>query len=328
MSAGLITWLLATVDLPRFWAALALADVKLLAMAAVAQVGVFLVLSFRYWVLLSAIEPCRFHKTLGSYYAGIFANNFLPTGVGGDVVRSWRLRGLDIEWDRLLSSSLVDRILGLISILFLGLCGIAASEHVTLDAQSLWLLGVIFLGLPLALYVVFSPRCHRWLRQIAGGLQRFSLVNFVFRMFDQCAQYKAYPGRLLLAIGLTVLLQSLTVAAYWLIGRALGIDLSLAAYFAIVPIVVVVTNLPISLGGIGLREGAMVALLLQFGAEQSLATANAMGYLGLLLLLSLPGGLVFMARAPIADPVNQGASGRTVEANEIRKTAPPDSASP
>ena len=117
----------------------------------------------------------------------------------------------------------------------------------------------------------------------------------------------------------------MTVVSYWLIGLSIGIDLSLLAYFAIVPIVVVVTNLPISLGGIGLREGAAVALLMQFGVDQSLATANAMGYLGVLLVTSLPGGLVLLTGAPSSQESAQGETGRTVEANVTRNTEQPES---
>lgn len=320
VSVGIIWWLLATVDMARFWSAFSEADIPLLLLGILAQLGVFLVLCLRYWVMLDALHRCPLLKLPGSYYAGIFANNFLPTGVGGDVIRSWRLRGLGIGWDRLLSSSLVDRVLGLISILFLGLCGIAASDDVVLDDRSQALVIIILLALPVALVVLFSRRCHALIKRLAGGLDRFAPVRFLFQLLAQCAVYQGHIDRVLLAIGLTLLLQSLTVAAYWLIGLSIGIELSLLAYFAIVPIVVVVTNLPISLGGIGVREGAAVALLMQFGVDQSLATANAIGYLGVLLLTSLPGGLVLLTDSPAPSAGAHGESGRTVEANVTRNT--------
>lgn len=298
VSVGVLWWLFATVEMERFWSALSGADVSLLLLGVVAQLGVFLVLCVRYWVMLDALHPCPLPKLPGSYYAGIFANNFLPTGVGGDVIRSWRLRSLNIGWDRLISSSLVDRVLGLISILFLGLCGIAVSGDVVLDDNSTVLVSIILMALPVALFGLFSRRCHALIKRLIGTLDRFAPVRFLFQLLAQCAVYQGHMGRVILAIGLTLVLQSMTVASYWLIGLSIGIELSLLAYFAIVPIVVVVTNLPISLGGIGLREGAAVALLVQFGVDQSLATANAIGYLGVLLITSLPGGLVLLTRAP------------------------------
>ena len=96
-------------------------DVSFFALAILAHALAFVVLSVRWWWLLKSHEhSCKFSRIFGSYYLGLFFNNLLPTGVGGDVVRILRLRKMGINTKSLISSTIVDRIIGLTTIIAMG----------------------------------------------------------------------------------------------------------------------------------------------------------------------------------------------------------------
>ena len=117
--------------------------------------------------------------------------------------------------------------------------------------------------------------------------------------FDRLlSAFAAFRGRhdvVLAALCWSLLLQCVVVAHYYAIGLALGFDVPLYAYAFIVPIATVVMALPISINGIGVREGVFGYLLGFYGVETSASLAFAWVAYALLLATGLLGGIVFAA---------------------------------
>jgi uncharacterized membrane protein YbhN (UPF0104 family) len=109
-------------------------------------------------------------------------------------------------------------------------------------------------------------------------------------------RYRHAWSRLALALLLTVVLQALVAVCYALLGQAVGSALPPVTFFVVIPILFIIVSLPISVGGLGVREGALVALLGAAGGNASEAAAIGLLYLAVLLALTLPGGLVLLVR--------------------------------
>ena len=309
VSGGFLWWVLSRVDRAAFIDVFSGADLKLVGLAYLIHIGLFVLLWLRYATMLAALHtPLGAVRIAPSFYAGLFANNFLPTGVGGDLIRSWRLSRFGAPWDQLLSSSLVDRTIGLISIVAFGLLGLTWSEQIGLDDRARTGIYLILALIPVGIAILFWPACHRLLRRLAGPLIQFRPVQFGFSLLEQCARYRSHPGRIVAALGMTIALHSCAVLCYAALGLAMGATLSVWDYFAIVPLVLMTANLPIAVGGIGLREGVMTALLLQYGVDDSTAAAISLSYLFVLMSLSLPGGLVLL-RSPVVKPDQEPSPG-------------------
>jgi uncharacterized membrane protein YbhN (UPF0104 family) len=101
---------------------------------------------------------------------------------------------------------------------------------------------------------------------------------------------------LALALFLSFLLQANVVLYHWIVANALGVSVSLTAFFLIVPIAIVVMMIPVSINGIGVREGLFVLLLSVHGVPQAEGLAYAWVIYALLLLQGLIGGVVFAFR--------------------------------
>jgi uncharacterized protein (TIRG00374 family) len=296
VTAGLVYWLLSNVELGEI-ARMSMDVGPAVFLAAVAiHVVSFSVTAVRWWLLLRhSGERVRLQQILPSYYLGVFFNNLLPTNVGGDVVRTIYLhrRGYDLK--ALAASLIIDRSIGLLALLLVAsACAVFASQPwlgEKLRASALMILIGCLAGTALA----FSPWTGRllayWQRRASHTKRRRELLDSA----AICYSYRSNPSLLCLAVSLSVVAQSAMVVNYVLIGNSIGIDLPAVSYFVIVPVVVITTILPISLGGLGVREGALVVLLMLAGVDRQLAIGLSLIYLATFWTSTLPGALVLLA---------------------------------
>ena len=239
-------------------------------------------------LLLTLGHSPRWRALFSAFMVGAFFNQFLPSTIGGDIVRGWWLR------DHVKSGSLsiavvaVDRFFGLVGLCALGLAAAAIDPNAVRQLPAFWLVVAIVCAGCVGFWVVTRPVAARVAR-------RFSSLPLVNRVQEK-AQL-AYRGLLTLsqsrqtllgAFGLSLVVQFLIVAQYLVLSMALGLSINLWELAVLVPIVTVVTWLPVTINGIGLREVSLVALGSAFGMMPS--DAIALGWL--FMLYTLPTGVI------------------------------------
>jgi uncharacterized membrane protein YbhN (UPF0104 family) len=241
------------------------------------------VLSAARWRLLA--QPLGFQQSLlrytAYYFLGMFFNLFLPTSVGGDVVRAFYLD--DGTGQRLPAfvSVFVDRLSGLLVLLMLA-CAAVILCPIRLDAwipASVWgALACALLGLAgLPLLVRWSQRFDRLRRLVAG-------VRF----------YHNRPRLLLTITGLSVIVQGANVVLVWLLGQAIAAPVPASYYWVAVPMVTLLTLAPVSLNGMGVREGGMVLFLTPLGVDEPTALSLAFLWFSVFTAASLCGAAVYL----------------------------------
>jgi len=262
-------------------------------------VGVFLQsLAFglgglRWWLLLRVQDiNCGYREILASYYLGVFLNNFLPTGMGGDAVRTIRLRLLGHALRPLIMVAVVDRIIGLIVILVMGAVALPFWNNPYLTGWMPWL-PAVFLVISLLVMGILLHFLEPWLARNEHRFQGRFLLALLVVARATCAFYRA-KGVLLAAVALTLILQNVVVLVYILLGREVGINVPLPVYFVSGLITFLAASLPLSIGGLGVREGALAGLLILAGVDASQAVAVSLLYLVILWTATLPGGLVLL----------------------------------
>jgi uncharacterized protein (TIRG00374 family) len=224
-----------------------------------------------------------------AYLAGAFANNLLPTGFGGDALRAWMVSGASLPFARSLTSVAVDRATALACGIGLAWVGVAVDRE-ELGAAQLAPLALVTAAGAIALLVALvalsrgglgryvPQRARPWVGEIAGTLRT----------------YLADRPLVVLVLVLGFAFQLLTLAAIWALGEALGLDLAPALIAVVVPLILIATALPISIGGFGVREGSYVALLADAGVSASEATLLSLLSAAAMAIASLPGGLLLL----------------------------------
>jgi uncharacterized membrane protein YbhN (UPF0104 family) len=280
VSAGVLGWLAWKVDWAPLGDCLRQAE-PIYWLAAIATYALFqLPLSSTRWRWLAT--PLGFTapwtRYLKLYYVGLFFNLFLPTSMGGDVVRAWSLADEPRRRVAAMLSVVSDRISGLIALVLLASIA-AAVDRGSLPANLRLLVGgltvAMFTGLALLPYLA---RFSNKLRTLAMGL---SLT-------------RGHIGRWLGALGISFAVQALSTLQVALAGMALGLKIPLLGYAAVVPLVSLLTMLPISISGLGVREIALKLMLAPFGVPEAAAVALGLAWFGQTLVMGLLGGLVYL----------------------------------
>lgn len=292
LSALLLAWVLRRTALHEVLAAAAGADRPLLAVGYATHLLGIVLSASRWRVLLRAHGVDRPIPTLvRSVLVASFFNNFLPSTIGGDALRAYDSYRFGGRRASVATAVVVDRLLGLLALgaLALGSVAFAPELRDRLPLLPLWVASGS-LALAAATGLIFAGRALR-LAFVPGGLRR--------PLLEALRAFAAYRGRratLARALFLSLLLQANVVFYYLLIGESLGLPVPPVGYLVIVPLALFVTLLPVTINGIGLREGALAVLLAAYGVPSAEAVAYAwLVYLGSL-LFSLVGGVLYAAR--------------------------------
>ena len=253
----------------------------------------YMVGGVRWWLLFRhLVGPVSLRQIMPSYYLGVFFNNVLPSAYGGDLARSARLYVSGMSGSALVGSALMDRILGLVSVVMMGGVALILMPPGLANRFAWPVLGASFLGLVFAFILFVLPD---WVKIVDRGLgHRWPRIHAVLSCFPK---YRAAPKLLLIAFGLSVLNQALVVIVFLLLASAVGIDVPVLRFVVILMLVFLVASLPISLGGLGPREGVLMALLLPLGVDSSLVLTLSIVYLFVLWCAAMPGVLVLLFKA-------------------------------
>ncbi len=249
-------------------------------------------------------------------FLGFSYNNFLPSSVGGDVLRAWYVTKHTPKRLEAVLSVFIDRLIGLGG-LFLSVIAAyllfpktSEAEKLTLASKSLpdlltkykWAIIALAAAIAAILIVaVLLPKTRRLLKSgyiymITTG--RHIIVKLSKAMFLYCCR----PFWMLGFLAMTLFCQTLFIFGLWLVGRELGITAGFVYYLVFIPLSWVIGMLPISIGGVGVMEGVLVLLFMQVaGVNRDNAFAVAICQRFLFWAVSLPGLFIHIVGAHVPE---------------------------
>ena len=237
-----------------------------------------------------------FKETLDLTFIGCFFNNFLPTSVGGDVVKAMCASQITKHPVKSITVIMMDRIFGLFMFIL-----IPSASLLLLRDQVNPKVPVIvysFLGFSAAaFFLLFNSSVAKRFHLVENLLNRIKIGSKIRQIYDGLHDFKNHRGIMVSAMALSVAGQSLNIFVLYLLAVALGADSSTLLYFfLLIPVVHLLSMLPPTLGGLGVREGLYTYFLKGYiGTERAFALGIL--WLGLLLLSSLIGGIIYVARS-------------------------------
>lgn len=307
VSVLLIWWLVERIDpapvveaLERVSAALLLAAVAAMSLASV-------VLALR-WRLVSAILGIVLDRgrALRLTLIGLFFSQTLPSTIGGDVARIWLVYRQGVPMVRAASSVLTDRLVGLAALLAVVTLSLPASIALIDDPTPRWSIPVL---------VVFGFAGFTILLVLGGGsaniLDRWAAMRPLSAVARDLRQLLAGRDGLLRIFAMALAIHALAVFAVWLIGRSVAAEITMLHCLIFVPPVVLVSMVPVSVAGWGIREGAMVVAFGFVGVPAASALAVSLLFGLVQVAVGVPGGVLWLenrrAVPPVPDPSRAGA---------------------
>jgi len=308
VSAGLIAYLASGMDWRELGAVFAGTVLWLFAAAVL-----FFVLSnclgaVQWYLLLRAQRlQVTFKQALVFYFVGVFFNNVLLGNIGGDAMRIYDIRRLTGEGSGGVAATIMDRFIGLFSTCFLAL----AAYPLIASVQRAWLVSVlvpVWLGLIVLLAMGLSRRIGSFLEDLIIRFLPALVGDLVGRLRRSIVVYRHRVGLLLKVWIISLGVQFCRILVYWSAGLALGMDPGLIFFVCFQPVAAVLAAVPISIGGLGVRENTLVRLFSSVGVGREVSTAmSLLGYVAGI-LASLLGGIAFVIRRvePAASPPARG----------------------
>ena len=253
--------------------------------------GGLVLLAIRWRLLLAAAGvSLGWGRSIRLVFVGYFFNLFLPTSVGGDVVRVLGV-GQGARLSVVGSSVLVERFLGFACLLTIGLVASFTVPTLSVARNALLVAAAAFAGGTALLLFLPLPNWDGKGRvgRVVGGLRRTALE---FR------GYGFHPGALAAGAGLSLAWQLVLVYANVLLSEGLGGVATTRSLLGLVPVVQAVTMIPVSFGGLGVREMGYEYFFTASGFDPAGSVALAACFLGVTLSLALKGGVAYLV-APV-----------------------------
>jgi glycosyltransferase 2 family protein len=288
ISIGLIAFLASRLDFSRllsYWRVLN--GIWILGALAVLIVEMCAIAGVRLNLMLVYVDARRkLTTTMQIALCGFFFEQVTIGFVGGDAVRLWLLRRADVPLGRAIRALLLDRACGFASLVLLSLLGIHALlplvDETVRSVIAVTLIAGIAIGF-VAVAVGFA---------LTKLLPRSRLAGFWQRLGPQGQAVNVVALATVFALAATTHL--LNVLVFWMLGQSLGLTMTLSQWFVVAPTVLLISMLPISVGGWGVREGLMVVALHGFGipTEEALLPSILFGLCAV--TATLPGGIFWV----------------------------------
>ena len=256
----------------------------------VESLGIFLA-AWRWRIVLAAIGVrIGFASALQILFIGLFLNQVLPSTLGGDAMRAWRLFKRGSSVGHAVRGVMLDRVVALVGLAFLVALGLPFVLSLTGDRVAYWILwGIVVAvlsGLAVLLVVEnllaplkFGPHAlYQGLSALSRDARRLFLV----------------PRRAGLTLALSVLIHAATVLSVFVLALGMGISVSAIECLVLLPPVILLSALPVSLAGWGVREGAMIAAMGFVGVLPSAALALSVMFGLIVVASSLPGAAIWI----------------------------------
>ena len=297
VSIGLLLYLISSADVEGFSSAFASTIPGLFAVAVL-----FFVLSnalgaLQWYMLLCAQElEITFRQAVVFYWIGVFFNNVLLGNIGGDAMRIYDVKRLTGDASGGVAATFMDRFIGLLSTCTLALVAFAAVSEIR-SIELVAALVPIWLGLLVFLAMGLSQRIGTFIEdRLIAPIAPARFAELISRLRRSVIVYRHRVPLLACAWIVSMGVQLSRIFVYWSAGLAVGLHVGAIYFVAFQPVAAIVAALPISVGGLGVRENVLVELFSSVGGEPSAALAMSLLGYAAGIVASLLGGIAFVIR--------------------------------
>jgi glycosyltransferase 2 family protein len=215
--------------------------------------------------------PLAMRWIFSTYMIGAFFNVCLPSTIGGDAVKAFYMNkelkdrrqekkyNDNLDYPAIsVASVFMDRYIGLAALLSVGMIATVAGYQMLAESPVLWMTPLIF--------IVFVMGSILFVRFRLG-----SQIRFVMNMYNYFAPYFGKRRVMAKALLYSVVLQVIVVLSVYILARSMSLDISFFQLLVFIPLISLISLIPVSISGLGLREGAYVVLLGTIGIRPDMA---------------------------------------------------------
>ena len=248
------------------------------------------------WLLLLAHVPAEGRPPLGAvmriFFVSTFLGTFLPASVGGDLVRAYALSRHRVPLSTSTASVVMDRALGVLSILLVGAAAVFAAPDLA-PAGVLEILVLGCAGCAALSLVIYNAGAADAAAALVRRLPWEAGRRMAARLLEAVRAYRHQHGAVTRVLLSSIAVQGLRVLQAFCLGRGLGLDVPIQVYFVTIPVILLIMLLPVTVNGLGTSQAAFIWCFGSLGVPRAEAFALSVLFLALGVVGNLPGGLLY-----------------------------------
>lgn len=249
----------------------------------------------RWRMLLKAagiIIPLK--KLISTYSGGVFFSIFLPSTIGGDVLRTADLAEHTKKAKDVFATVFLDRLSGYIGLVIVILFAFLLGTKLVLDRVVLTSVAAIIILLLVVLLVLFNNYIFSKITRFLSAPDAGKIREAIKDIHQKIHVFRNHKRIIIYNLILSFIIQLIFPVSTYLIGFSLGIKLNFIYFLIFLPIISAITLLPISIGGLGLREGLFVLYFAKAGVIKQLALAMSLLSFSFVVFYGAIGGLIYV----------------------------------
>lgn len=255
----------------------------------------YLLCFIRWQMLLKAANINLSVKRLViSYSGGLFFNLFLPSSIGGDMVRSIDLAVHTKKPHEVVASVLLDRLSGYAGLVTLALIALSFGWKLLADKTVLFSVAILFTVLITVLLLLFNKFFYSSINRFLGSSSSNKIKKSIRILQQQIYLFKGRKRVILDNLLVSFVVQIVSPICLYFIALSLGININIIYFFVFLPIISAITLLPVSIGGLGLRETAAIFFFAKVGVSKDLAFAMSLLSFSFMLIYGALGGIIYV----------------------------------
>ncbi len=241
----------------------------------------------------------KYFQALKLFFVGLFFTNFLPGSMGGDAVKIYSIRRIFKRGREGLAATFIDRFAGLFT---LSLFSVFFSAYVLLrgdffvNRQLFIFIGSVFSLILISAVVLFSRRIGGFIHdRFLYRLSFFNLSGRILAVQSFLWSFRSDTGMIFRIASISFLIQFLRIVSHFLLALSIGLNSVEFTYFLIfIPVIALAASLPVSFGGLGIREGVGRLLFGLVTNQTALAVATEFLASLMTIFISMAGGVIFI----------------------------------
>ncbi|WNK01578.1 lysylphosphatidylglycerol synthase transmembrane domain-containing protein [Thalassospiraceae bacterium LMO-JJ14] len=292
VSIGLMSVLISGIDLGAEKDRIISADIGLMLAAAFVLIFQMGIGGARWWAVMRAIEhPLPWLELTRLFWIGGFFSQALPSSVGGDPIRIYMAYKDGLPLGKSINGVMLERVVTIVGLVVL-VTAVQPAFLPKLDDQAqmltLWSLFLLGVGTIAGIIVLMC------LDRLPAALTRFRVVRGLHELAGDTRKLFLHPGHVVAALFFGVMTHINISLCVFLLAQGLAVDVTWLDCIVLMPPVILVTTLPISIAGWGVREGAMTVAFALVGVSQGGAVVLSLSMGLLAIVITLPAGVVWL----------------------------------
>ncbi|MDD5431867.1 MAG: lysylphosphatidylglycerol synthase transmembrane domain-containing protein [Candidatus Omnitrophica bacterium] len=249
----------------------------------------------RWQMLLKAVNihlPLK--RIIISFSGGVFFSLFLPSTIGGDLMRSIDLSKHTKRPGEVIATVFLDRLSGYIGLVILAFVALILGWRFVEDVSVLSSMAIITVVLFALLILFFNKALFAKISKLLHTPDSGKIRELIKNMHKEIHYFRHNKKIILKNLSLSVLIQVTSPLTFYITALSLGVKIKLIYFLIYLPIISAITLLPISIGGLGLRDASTIYFFAKAGVSRDLAFAMSLLNFSFILICGLMGGIIYV----------------------------------